>query len=39
MEAFQPDWYILTIYHCRDMPFWLETLDMVQVSVSEFVHQ
>ena len=27
MEGFQPEWYILTKHHCRDMPFWLETLD------------
>ena len=27
IEGFQPDWYISTQYHCRDTPFWLETLD------------
>ena len=25
-KGFQPEWYILTVYHCRDIPFWLETL-------------
>ena len=25
-EGLRPEWYISTIYHCRDIPFWLETL-------------
>ena len=29
IDGFRPEWYILTIYHCRDIPFWSETLDMV----------
>ena len=28
IEGFRPEWYILTIYHCRDKPFWLETLEL-----------
>ena len=28
IEGFQPEWYILTIYHCRDIPYWWGTLDM-----------
>ena len=32
IKAFQPQWYISTIYHCRDTPFWLETLDMGPVN-------
>ena len=28
IEGFRPEWYILTIYHCRDIPFWSETLDI-----------
>ena len=27
-EGFRPEWCISTIYHCRDIPFWLETLDL-----------
>ena len=22
IEGFRPEWYIWTIYHCRDIPFW-----------------
>ena len=29
IEGFQPEWYILTISHCRDIRFWSETLDMI----------
>ena len=25
-EGFQPEWYISTACHCRDIPFWSETL-------------
>ena len=25
-EDFRPEWDISTIYHCKDTPFWLETL-------------
>ena len=25
-KGFQPEWYISTLYHCRDIPFWSETL-------------
>ena len=32
IEGFRPEWYISTIYHCRDIPFWLETLEMVEYS-------
>ena len=28
IEGFRPEWYISTIYHCRDAPFWSETLDI-----------
>ena len=28
IEGFRPEWYILTIYHCRDIPIWSETLDI-----------
>ena len=28
-KGFQPEWCILTIYHCRDIPFWLETHDFL----------
>ena len=28
IEGFQPEKYIWTTYHCRDIPFWLETLNM-----------
>ena len=27
-EGFRPEWYISTIYHCSDIPFWSETLDL-----------
>ena len=26
-EGFRPERNISTIYHCRDIPFWSETLD------------
>ena len=26
-EGFRPEWYISTLYHCRDISFWSETLD------------
>ena len=26
-EGFQPEWYTLTIYYCRDITFWSETLN------------
>ena len=28
IEGFWPEWYILTIHHCRNTPFLSETLDM-----------
>ena len=28
IEGFLPEWCILTISHCKDIPFWSETLDM-----------
>ena len=28
IKGFRPEWYISTIYHCRDTSFWLETLNM-----------
>ena len=28
-KDFQPDWYISTVYHFRDAPFWSETLDIL----------
>ena len=28
IKGFQPEWYISTTYHCRDTPFWSETLDI-----------
>ena len=28
-EGFQPEWYTSTIYHWRDIPFWLESLDLL----------
>ena len=28
IEGFWPEWCIWTIYHCRDTPFWLETLEI-----------
>ena len=27
-EGFRPEWYISTLYHCRDIPFWWETLNI-----------
>ena len=27
-ESFWPEWYILTIYHFRDIPFWSEMLSL-----------
>ena len=35
LEGFRPEWYILTIYHCKDIPFWLETLDLLDWSFTE----
>ena len=29
-EGFQSEWCISTINHCRDTPFWLETLDKLR---------
>ena len=29
IEGFQPEWYILTLYYCRDIPFWLETFNII----------
>ena len=26
IKGFQPEWYVLTIYQCRDIPYWWETL-------------
>ena len=34
IEGFQPEWYILTIYHYNDIPFWSETLDIHTLSKS-----
>ena len=31
-EGFRPGWCILTIYHCRDTPFWLETLEYIHLT-------
>ena len=28
IKCFWPEWYISTICHCRDLPFWSETLSM-----------
>ena len=28
IEGFRPEWHISTIYHCRDTPFWSETLEI-----------
>ena len=28
IEGFQPERYISTLFHCRDIPFWSETLDI-----------
>ena len=28
IRGLPPEWCISTIYHCRDIPFWLETLDI-----------
>ena len=28
IEGFQAEWYILTIYHCNNIPVWSETLEM-----------
>ena len=28
IEGFGPEWCILTIYHCKEIPFWLETLEL-----------
>ena len=28
-EGFRSEWYICTVYHCKDMPFWSETLDFI----------
>ena len=27
MDSFRPEWYILTICHCRDISFWSEILE------------
>ena len=27
-EGFQLEWYISTVYHCRDILFWSETLNL-----------
>ena len=27
-KSFPPEWYISTMHHCRDTPFWLENLDL-----------
>ena len=27
-KGFRPEWYIMTIYNCRDIPFWWEALKM-----------
>ena len=27
-KGFRPEWCISTIYHCRDTPFWWETLNL-----------
>ena len=36
IEVFRPEWYISTIYHARDAPFWLGTLeiDAVMMAIS-----
>ena len=26
IKGFRPEWYVLTIYQCRDIPYWWETL-------------
>ena len=31
MEGFQPEWYISTIYHAWDTPFWSGTLDIMVI--------
>ena len=33
IEGFQPEWSILTIYHCRG--FWSETVDMFYFMIIE----
>ena len=37
IEGFQPEPYISNPYHCRDIPFWSETLNM-QV-INSFLHK
>ena len=31
IEGFRPEWYFSTLYHCRDLPFWSETLNIYLV--------
>ena len=35
IEGFQPEWYITTIHHCRDIPFWLEALGIISIQNSK----
>ena len=35
-EGFRPEWYISSVYHCRDIPFWSETLDLFSSFVKGF---
>ena len=37
IEGFRPEWYLSTIYHCRDMPFWLETLDIKNLHAQKVI--
>ena len=34
IEGFQPEWYISTLFYCRDIPFWSETFNMYFATVS-----
>ena len=34
IKGFQPEWYISTMYHCRDTPIWSETLNMCYVIIT-----
>ena len=32
-KGFRPEWHILTVYRCRDIPFWLETFDLFPLRI------
>ena len=36
LEGFWPEWCIFTIYHCRDVPFWSGTLNLLSQYTSMY---